>query len=79
MQRVKLDTSPEKLTAPLTKKKKKLRWSGLTFFMKISSPWIKVWGKMSANNENDEKSEPIAGFQDINAFTQVGWKYTKQD
>lgn len=34
---------------------------------------------MSANNENDEKSEPIAGFQDINAFTQVGWKYTKQD
>lgn len=60
-------------------KKKKLRWSGLTFLMKISSPCIKVWGKMSANNENDEKSEPIAGFQDVNAFTQVGWKYTKQD
>lgn len=77
MYRVNLDTSPEKLTVALLRKK--LRWSGLTFLMKISSPCIKVWGKMSANNENDEKSEPIAGFQDVNAFTQVGWKYTKQD
>uniref|UniRef100_A0A8W8J1W6 HRDC domain-containing protein n=1 Tax=Magallana gigas TaxID=29159 RepID=A0A8W8J1W6_MAGGI len=33
---------------------------------------------MSANNENDEKSEPIAGFQDVNAFTQQALKSVVQ-
>lgn len=78
MYRVNLDTSPDKLTVALLKKKK-IKMIGFDIPYENLESVDKVWGKMSANNENDEKSEPIAGFQDVNAFTQVVWKYTKQD